>query len=332
MQLPHLFRRLRHAHLAVISILVLASGASANDAIVPGSGGTPAEKPAKITVKNLSGTDRKLKRVVVHKKNAPEPVEIIDVNKIVPKEGELSIECATFNSKDEVVISSTTWDLGAGLLPLLLRSTVLFADDTGGKDVIYTLMYSTQGEITYGLTAADLALCIPVPEGQTILVTNGCDRTGHFPPSVVFLDAATQTPITGSLTSAGEMEHLQVWTDGSFGGSSGLTGAMPRLDGDGQLTANGTISLLLSGAEPGGVAVLVAGFSEIDVPFAGTTLGPSPRFIVSGLLVDEWGNNELTLTLGELPAGLDICAQEFVLGPGGASSLSATNTLIGHSF
>jgi hypothetical protein len=319
MSLIELLRRTSRPSRIAAALLVLAFAAVAGDGIAP-TGGETGGTGGKVKIENTTKKKQRLTRIVLVKKGTDEPQEIIEVDVIIEPGKSYEVQSSQFEKpelKDSTMTPTT-------LAPAWSRQS--FTLDTHPlTSKRWTLLYAGGTSISYGFTAADLLGSVPVPPDQSIFVLNGSDRSGHFPSTVVFMDDVMQTPYTGTLVSAGEIASHDTWSLGLFDGSSGLTGSTPLLDGSGDFTANGTLQLRLSHAQPGALAVLVAGLTEINLPFAGTVLGPEPRIVVPGLIVDEQGQNLLAFTLGDVPPGLDVCVQEFVLD--GTSSPAATNTL-----
>jgi len=108
---------------------------------------------------------------------------------------------------------------------------------------------------------------------------------------------------------------------------AGVTGA-PRLQGHGLPYAGLPIQLSLSAAAPAGPATIVLGTSQIDAPFKGGVLVPSPERLVGGLVTDSAG--ELVLA-GQwpagLPSGLELFFQAWIVDPVGPEGFAASNGL-----
>lgn len=90
------------------------------------------------------------------------------------------------------------------------------------------------------------------------------------------------------------------------GGLAGQAGVAPLASASGDLSAGSTASLTLSDALPGSPTFLVAGLSQLGLPFKGGTLCPAPDVVFSGLATDGSGN--LTAA-GPWPAGVPSATQ-----------------------
>ncbi|HKM52398.1 MAG TPA: PEP-CTERM sorting domain-containing protein, partial [Isosphaeraceae bacterium] len=73
-----------------------------------------------------------------------------------------------------------------------------------------SLMFSSSNDISYNLSASDLDLLKPVPEGTFITISNGRDVTGYFPSDVLFQNVDTGMLFSGSLVSAGQISITSV--------------------------------------------------------------------------------------------------------------------------
>ncbi len=316
---------IRRPHVLLLVIALLAGNAAAADSKAPtGKGG-------KVKIENKSDKPRKLTQVVFTKKGQSEPVEIInfDPPKEIPANGSLEVQSTQFETP---AVQSTTWSTSTGLVATFLTSTQDFALDTHDLPALeWTLMTSAGASVSYGYTAADLAAAIAVPEGQKITVIAGRDRSGYFPASVVFLDAASQQPYSGLLTSTGQLKSSVTWQNGTYGGGAGLQEA-PQLEGSGDFTSDGTIRFTLSDAPSASVVVFVAGFSEVNLPFAGGVLGPNPQLVLPGLLADAEGQHELSIPLGTIRPDVSLYAQELLFDAGVTQVLACTNTVLGVSW
>jgi len=115
----------------------------------------------------------------------------------------------------------------------------------------------------------------------------------------------------------------------------GLGGALagglgePVLTGDGPLTAGSTITLALTNAAPSSSASLFIGFSQLDAPFKGGTLVPTPDILIPGLPTD--GSGELVLSStwpAGVPSGTELFYQHWIDDPSGPKGLTASNGLV----
>ena len=112
------------------------------------------------------------------------------------------------------------------------------------------------------------------------------------------------------------------------GGLAGQAGVAPLASASGDLSAGSTASLSLSDALPGSTVFLVAGLSQLGLPFKGGTLCPAPDVILSGLTAD--GSGHLTAA-GPWPAGVPSATQLFwqfwVADAAGPVGFAASNCL-----
>ncbi|MFT7462932.1 MAG: hypothetical protein ACI9EF_001274 [Pseudohongiellaceae bacterium] len=114
------------------------------------------------------------------------------------------------------------------------------------------------------------------------------------------------------------------WSD--LGGASPGTGGTPTLVGSGQLAAGQTITLSAAGALPLTPAFLIVGTSQLNAPFKGGTLVPSPDVILSGFSSATDGTSTVAAPWpAGIPAGIPIVAQFWFSDTGGVFSFSATN-------
>ncbi len=113
------------------------------------------------------------------------------------------------------------------------------------------------------------------------------------------------------------------WTNLGFA-LAGTDGA-PQLLGKGPLASSGTVTFTLADARPSASVYLVAGLSEVNVPFKGGTLVPSPDVLVLGLVTNGFGALELPASLPPgLPSGLTLVLQEWIDDPGGPQGYAAS--------
>lgn len=133
-----------------------------------------------------------------------------------------------------------------------------------------------------------------------------------------------------ALTSA---ETLRVSTNrlGSMGWpflGDGLQGAlgMPRLQGEGALVGDGTVTLRLTNGLPGASSTLVAGLSLLAAPLKGGVLVPNPDVILPMGPVDVDGDFELVATwpVG-IPAGVPLWFQWWLVDGSGPVGFTASN-------
>jgi hypothetical protein len=112
-------------------------------------------------------------------------------------------------------------------------------------------------------------------------------------------------------------------------GLAGVTGN-PVLSGTGSLAASTSLTLDLSNANPSSNALLIIGFSEIDLPALGGTLVPSIFMILPIGATDGSGNLSLGGTWPNgVPSGFRTYFQEWIFDVTAPKGLSASNGLVG---
>ena len=117
------------------------------------------------------------------------------------------------------------------------------------------------------------------------------------------------------------------WSDLSHG-KIGVRG-IPQLVGSGSLEplSNNTISV--SRAAPSAQATFVLGLTQIDAPFKGGTLVPTPSLLLP-LVTSAAGSASIPFVLPSgLPSGTEFCSQLWVADATATFSLSASNGLLG---
>ena len=136
-------------------------------------------------------------------------------------------------------------------------------------------------------------------------------------------DGNTRTVVrTLSVLPAGSTQ----WADLGLG-LGGLTG-VPGLAGSGTLVASTPVGLHLSGARPLAPVVIVIGFTQINAPFKGGTLVPSPDVLIFGFTSNALGLLNLGGTWPSgFPSGTQIWFQEWITDAVGPMGFSATNGL-----
>ncbi|GJM23095.1 MAG: hypothetical protein DHS20C15_30100 [Planctomycetota bacterium] len=120
--------------------------------------------------------------------------------------------------------------------------------------------------------------------------------------------------------------EVGTWEDlgSALGGSAGE----PALDGSGALIAGTQSTIELSNALPGATARLVAGFGELNAPFRGGVMVPTPDLMFPAQIVN--GAGELTLRTtwpGEVPSDFAFTMQYWIQDAGGALGWAASNGL-----
>lgn len=110
----------------------------------------------------------------------------------------------------------------------------------------------------------------------------------------------------------------------------GSTGT-PKLAGSGPLTPGSSNALQLTGACPNCTAMLIVGFSEIDLPLRGGTLVPDPVLVLAQQ-IDASGALTLPFTWpADADAGLTIFLQFWINDTASSFGVSASNGLVGVS-
>ncbi|MHC5212718.1 MAG: hypothetical protein ACYTG2_18560, partial [Planctomycetota bacterium] len=155
-------------------------------------------------------------------------------------------------------------------------------------------------------------------------VWGGCtfQGTSNWPlnAAVALLDDGSLVDWTGSAAS---------WTFGNLGyglaGSSGVPSLGAGISGSPFATT--FVSVGMSGALPISTATLVISLGEIDLPFKGGMLVPSPDLLLHGLLTDSGGNLSLSgwLPTPSIPPGSTFYFQYWIADAAGPFGLSASN-------
>ena len=119
------------------------------------------------------------------------------------------------------------------------------------------------------------------------------------------------------------------WID--LGSALAGTHGEPALSGSGPFTAGSSVSLDLSGGLENASAFLVLGVDRVDLPFKGGVLVPAftpPLGTFLGLPLDGGGGLHVESALpGDLPAGLTLNAQVWIVDGAGPKGLAASNAL-----
>ncbi len=110
----------------------------------------------------------------------------------------------------------------------------------------------------------------------------------------------------------------------SLSGSSGRSG----LGGYGELTSDGTVTLIIDRMQAFTSTFLVVGFSELAAPLKGGVLVPAVDILFDGLVTDATGRIEVPTTLPPaIPADVEIYLQAWQ--PDIAGGFTATTALLG---
>jgi hypothetical protein len=130
-----------------------------------------------------------------------------------------------------------------------------------------------------------------------------------------------------------EVDHLQFgdvtpWLDQEHG-LAGTYGA-PYLLAEGSLAPGSPVSLSMEAVLQGVASALVLGFDQIDAPFKGGVLVPSPDVIVTGVIADENGSWEDTFHWpAGVPAETVVTVQAWIPDPVGPVGYAASNAVQG---
>lgn len=162
---------------------------------------------------------------------------------------------------------------------------------------------------------------------------------GTFMTGPIALDAdRVATSLHDQVLPPGQQDHLvavhRASTIGPWfptgAGSPGTGGLVPTLSGSGPLSSGSNNLIQLDQALSGSSAWLVVGLSQLDVPFRGGMLLPSPDLILKPLPISGAGELSLPFTLSAgLPAGLPLFLQFWVQDAGGFASVASSNGLLG---
>jgi hydroxyacylglutathione hydrolase len=119
---------------------------------------------------------------------------------------------------------------------------------------------------------------------------------------------------------------MDAWVDlgQALPGSAGV----PTLDATGPLIGGSNFTISFQGAAPNSSAYLVLGSVQIDLPFAGGTLVPSPDFVIGPIPTGPSGSFTTTAKWKlDAPPGQNSYWQVWILDPTAPMGLSATNAL-----
>ena len=167
----------------------------------------------------------------------------------------------------------------------------------------------------------------------------GLDATGHgfFDGTSITLGTiAVNVPPFGTVNATITSVHIKgsltitptQWVDHG----NALAGALgePLLAGAGPLIAGQPMSVTLSNAAANAPLTLIAGFADIEAPFKGGYLVPSPNILIVGLNTGPAGG----LTLGTtwpagIPAGFVIYVQAWIVDAAGPKGFAASSGISG---
>ena len=118
------------------------------------------------------------------------------------------------------------------------------------------------------------------------------------------------------------------WTD--LGNGLAGTHGVPVLAGCGTLAAGDLVTLTLANARENASAFLVIGLAQLNAPFKGGTLVPSPDVIIGPLGTGAVGQLALGAPMAAgLPPGFAIHFQDWLADPAGVQGYAASNGLRG---
>lgn len=166
--------------------------------------------------------------------------------------------------------------------------------------------------------------------GRSVLGLRG-DVNGDGWPDVA-VGAALDDDNGSSSGSVTIFSGFQPWEDlgHPLAGTGGLE---PLFTGQGTLIASETTTLTLTNALPGSTTNIILGLSQLDAPFRGGVLVPSPDFLLNGLLgLPVNGSGEFSFPFAwpaGVPSGFAVYLQHWVSDPGGPVSFAASNGLSG---
>jgi len=111
---------------------------------------------------------------------------------------------------------------------------------------------------------------------------------------------------------------------------SGIAGTLgvPALAGTGSLVADEPVTLSLTAARPGALAVLVVGLTALNAPFKGGVLVPHPDLLLAGLPVDAAGTLALSGAWNpDVAGGASVFFQAWIPDPLAVKGLASSNGL-----
>lgn len=128
---------------------------------------------------------------------------------------------------------------------------------------------------------------------------------------------------TGNWVIRACTEDAGTWTDlgNSLAGST-----LPALEGSGPQTGGSINTLALTNALTNTISTIFLGVAEINAPFKGGVLVPTPDFVLAGIPTGPLGGWEIDLEWAQgLPGGLSLYWQIWVVDGGGPAGLAASN-------
>ena len=119
--------------------------------------------------------------------------------------------------------------------------------------------------------------------------------------------------------------QVKLWE--GIGGSLAGTNGAPVLEGNGLLEPGAACSVSTSNAFPNSTAVVVIGFSEINLPLLGGTLVPNADAILPAVFTNALGEVTVPFTWPGLAPPAVATFQTWIFDPGAPQSFAATNAL-----
>ncbi|GJM21342.1 MAG: hypothetical protein DHS20C15_12570 [Planctomycetota bacterium] len=203
-----------------------------------------------------------------------------------------------------------------------------------GEQSIYILFLRPDGtvkshtKITTGLSGFDGEL------------TDG-DRFGSSIHSMGDLDGdgVVELAVGANGDDEGGLERGAVWMLRMHGAKTanwkslhgGLRGSAgkPLLVGEGALQGGDAGTLRVSGALPGGTLTLVGGFGQLNAPFKGGVMVPTPDVLLSGFSVGPSGRLVVPFTWpADFPRGFELVLQFWGADPGAELGFAASNGML----
>jgi hypothetical protein len=186
-------------------------------------------------------------------------------------------------------------------------------------------------------------LDVSTATGHLLVVSSDESTIAEFTPAGVFVQTLALPAGVSALAGIGlddagggawvvatngDVSRLSGFTWSDLGSGLAGTSGVPRLTGSGTLVAGSPTVLAVGQARPLSLAALFVGLAQLDAPFKGGIMVPSPLLVLTGFPVDGAGNTGLSFPwpVG-LPPGLSIHYQFWLPDPAGIVGFAATNGL-----